>query len=199
MLQVNRNPAPEIFKVPRTPEKSPVNSGSHGNSFNNGPSPVKSPVKRSGENLSASSSPRKKRKNGEQLPQAKNPVALLNELRQGLTYTLEAQTGPVHAPLFTISVEVDGQTYTGQGRSKKMARLAAAEAALRSFIQLKDGAILSPLKPTNNVDFTSDEHIENGTSSDSEFDDIRILIQRSLESISQSNCKPDWLMRYESK
>lgn len=80
-----------------------------------------------------------------------------------------------------------------------MARLAAAEAALRSFIQLKDGAILSPLKPTNNVDFTSDEHIENGTSSDSEFDDIRILIQRSLESISQSNCKPDWLMRYESK
>lgn len=42
-------------KVPRTPEKSPVNSGSHGNSFNNGPSPVKSPVKRSGENLSASS------------------------------------------------------------------------------------------------------------------------------------------------
>ncbi|XP_059618835.1 double-stranded RNA-specific editase Adar isoform X2 [Phlebotomus argentipes] len=163
MLQVNRNPAPEIFKVPRTPEKSPVNPGphGHGNSFSSGSPPVKSPVKRSGENLSASGSPRKKRKNGEQLPQPKNPVALLNELRQGLTYTLEAQTGPVHAPLFTISVEVDGQTYTGQGRSKKMARLAAAEAALRSFIQLKDGAILSPLKPTNNVDFTSDEHIEN--------------------------------------
>ncbi|XP_055682073.1 double-stranded RNA-specific editase Adar isoform X2 [Lutzomyia longipalpis] len=198
MLQINRNPAPEIFKVPKTPEKSPVNSPI-GQSINNGPSPqMKSSIKRSAENLSTSSSPRKKRKNGEQLPQPKNPVALLNELRQGLTYTLEAQTGPVHAPLFTISVEVDGQTYTGQGRSKKMARLAAAESALRSFIQLKDGAVLSPLKPTNNVDFTSDEHIENGTSSDSESDcEIRILIQRSLESISQNNCKPDWLMRYE--
>uniref|UniRef100_A0A1B0ET39 Uncharacterized protein n=2 Tax=Lutzomyia longipalpis TaxID=7200 RepID=A0A1B0ET39_LUTLO len=188
MLQINRNPAPEIFKVPKTPEKSPVNSPI-GQSINNGPSPqMKSSIKRSAENLSTSSSPRKKRKNGEQLPQPKNPVALLNELRQGLTYTLEAQTGPVHAPLFTISVEVDGQTYTGQGRSKKMARLAAAESALRSFIQLKDGAVLSPLKPTNNVDFTSDEHIENGTSSDSESDcEIRILIQRSLESISQNN------------
>uniref|UniRef100_A0A1B0CVB8 Uncharacterized protein n=2 Tax=Lutzomyia longipalpis TaxID=7200 RepID=A0A1B0CVB8_LUTLO len=185
MLQINRNPAPEIFKVPKTPEKSPVNSPI-GQSINNGPSPqMKSSIKRSAENLSTSSSPRKKRKNGEQLPQPKNPVALLNELRQGLTYTLEAQTGPVHAPLFTISVEVDGQTYTGQGRSKKMARLAAAESALRSFIQLKDGAVLSPLKPTNNVDFTSDEHIENGTSSDSESDcEIRILIQQMMRRMS---------------
>lgn len=59
--------------------------------------------------------------------------------------------------------QVDGQKYTGQGRSKKVARIEAAATALRSFIQFKDGAILQPLKPTLNLDFTSDEHLENGT------------------------------------
>lgn len=38
--------------------------------------------------------------------QPKNTVAMLNELRQGLVYHLEAQTGPVHAPIFTMTVEV---------------------------------------------------------------------------------------------
>lgn len=33
---------------------------------------------------------------------------------------------------------------------------------MRSFIQFKDGAVLTPTKPTANVDFTSDEHLENG-------------------------------------
>lgn len=45
-----------------------------------------------------------------------------------------------------------------------MARIEAAATALRSFIQFKDGAILQPLKPSLNLDFTSDEHLENGTS-----------------------------------
>lgn len=40
------------------------------------------------------------------LQQPKNTVAMLNELRQGLVYNLESQTGPVHAPIFSMSVEV---------------------------------------------------------------------------------------------
>ncbi|XP_034487659.1 double-stranded RNA-specific editase Adar isoform X1 [Drosophila innubila] len=106
--------------------------------------------------------PPKKKSGKERVPQPKNTVAMLNELRHGLIYKLESQTGPVHAPLFTISVEVDGQKYMGQGRSKKVARIEAAATALRSFIQFKDGAVLSPLKPAGNLDFTSDEHLENG-------------------------------------
>ncbi|KAH8235337.1 hypothetical protein KR038_004396 [Drosophila bunnanda] len=106
--------------------------------------------------------PPKKKTSKERIPQPKNTVAMLNELRHGLIYKLESQTGPVHAPLFTISVEVDGQKYLGQGRSKKVARIEAAATALRSFIQFKDGAVLSPLKPSGNLDFTSDEHLENG-------------------------------------
>jgi len=48
----------------------------------------------------------KKKTCKERIPQPKNTVAMLNELRHGLIYKLESQTGPVHAPLFTISVEV---------------------------------------------------------------------------------------------
>ena len=54
----------------------------------------------------------------------------------------------------------------GEGRSKKIARIEAAATALRSFIQFKDGAVISPMKPTGNLDFTSDDHIENGMAYD---------------------------------
>lgn len=54
--------------------------------------------------------PRKKSKANNGLActaqQPKNTVAMLNELRQGLVYNLEGQTGPVHAPIFTMTVEV---------------------------------------------------------------------------------------------
>ncbi|XP_055587066.1 double-stranded RNA-specific editase Adar isoform X2 [Uranotaenia lowii] len=94
---------------------------------------------------------------GDQLPQTKNTVAVLNELKRNLVYNLESQSGPVHAPLFSMSVVVDGQKFIGHGRSKKLARIEAAAAALRSFIQFKDGATLTPIKPLHNVDFTSDD------------------------------------------
>uniref|UniRef100_A0AAG5DUR4 A to I editase domain-containing protein n=1 Tax=Anopheles atroparvus TaxID=41427 RepID=A0AAG5DUR4_ANOAO len=93
----------------------------------------------------------------EQVPQTKNTVAVLNELKRNLVYKVESQTGPVHAPLFTISVVVDGQKFVGSGPSKKLARVAAAASALRSFIQFKDGATLTPIEPLHNVDFTSDD------------------------------------------
>lgn len=53
--------------------------------------------------------PPKKKSGKERVPQPKNTVAMLNELRHGLIYKLESQTGPVHAPLFTISVEVSAR------------------------------------------------------------------------------------------
>lgn len=44
--------------------------------------------------------------------QPKNTVAMLNELRQGLVYNLESQSGPVHAPIFTMTVEVIHKIYS---------------------------------------------------------------------------------------
>uniref|UniRef100_A0AAY5EXJ9 Adenosine deaminase RNA specific B2 (inactive) n=1 Tax=Electrophorus electricus TaxID=8005 RepID=A0AAY5EXJ9_ELEEL len=65
----------------------------------------------------------------------KNALVQLNELRPGLQYRTVAQTGPVHAPLFSIAVEVNGLTFEGTGPTKKKAKMHAAELALRSFVQ----------------------------------------------------------------
>ncbi|XP_055551697.1 double-stranded RNA-specific editase Adar isoform X2 [Wyeomyia smithii] len=134
-----------------------------------GGTPGSSPSRRGTKRKSSGSAAARKRRklqqaqlkagepSAEQVPQTKNTVAVLNELKRNLVYNLESQTGPVHAPLFSMSVVVDGQKFIGHGRSKKLARIEAAAAALRSFIQFKDGATLTPIKPLHNVDFTSDD------------------------------------------
>ncbi|XP_031777326.1 double-stranded RNA-specific editase Adar isoform X3 [Nasonia vitripennis] len=101
---------------------------------------------------------KKKHKN----TQPKNAVCALNELKAGATYKVVSQTGPTHAPIFTIAVQIDGQSYEGKGRTKKMAKHAAAELALRNIVQFRNTpevhqAINSshstiPVEP----DFTSD-------------------------------------------
>ena len=50
----------------------------------------------------------------------------LNQLKPGLQYKLVSQTGPVHAPIFTMSVEVDGNSFEASGPSKKTAKLHVA-------------------------------------------------------------------------
>ncbi|XP_068604310.1 double-stranded RNA-specific editase B2 [Brachionichthys hirsutus] len=90
----------------------------------------------------------------------KNALVQLNELRPGLQYRLVSQTGPVHAPVFSIAVEVNGLTFEGAGPTKKKAKMRAAELALKSFIQFPNapqahlamGNISNP-----SADFTSDQ------------------------------------------
>lgn len=65
--------------------------------------------------------------------QPKNAVMCLNELRPGVVYATE-QEGGVSQP-FCVSVEVDSQKYRGFGTSKQLAKQAAAEAALISFVK----------------------------------------------------------------
>lgn len=80
----------------------------------------------------------------------------------------------------------------------------AAAAALRSFIQFKDGAALSPLKSATNMDFTSDEHLENGITQQQDAD-LFTSIRLSLESVNFDNKlnnnsdKIAWVSRFESK
>uniref|UniRef100_A0A3P8W2K6 Adenosine deaminase RNA specific B2 (inactive) n=1 Tax=Cynoglossus semilaevis TaxID=244447 RepID=A0A3P8W2K6_CYNSE len=90
----------------------------------------------------------------------KNALVQLNELRPGLQYHVVSQTGPVHAPVFSIAVEVNGLTFEGTGPTKKKAKMRAAELALKSFVQFPNapqahlamGNISNP-----SADFTSDQ------------------------------------------
>ena len=76
---------------------------------------------------------KKKLANVPSLP--KNALTQLNEIKPGLTFQLEGQSGPVHAPTFTMTVEMNGRVYKGRGTSKKKAKLLAARSALSSFVQ----------------------------------------------------------------
>ncbi|XP_042858239.1 double-stranded RNA-specific editase Adar-like isoform X3 [Penaeus japonicus] len=99
----------------------------------------------------------KRRKTGP--PQPKNPISTLNELRPGLVYKTLTVEGPSHAPVFTVSVELNGQIFQGTGRSKKQAKHSAAEATLRSFLQFRnasDAAQALGLNSSGVQDFTSD-------------------------------------------
>ncbi|XP_072811264.1 double-stranded RNA-specific editase B2 isoform X2 [Vicugna pacos] len=90
----------------------------------------------------------------------KNALVQLHELRPGLQYRTVSQTGPVHAPVFAVAVEVNGLTFEGTGPTKKKAKMRAAELALRSFVQFPNAcqahlALGSGASPS--PDFTSDQ------------------------------------------
>lgn len=90
----------------------------------------------------------------------KNALVQLNELRPGLQYEIMSKTGPLHAPVFSVGVEVNGLHFEGRGPTKKQAKMRAAELALRSFIQFPNAsqahAIMGNFTSTP-MDFTADK------------------------------------------
>ncbi|KAG7234357.1 hypothetical protein INR49_004879 [Caranx melampygus] len=90
----------------------------------------------------------------------KNAVVQLNELRPGLQYEIISKTGPLHAPVFSVGVEVNGLHFEGRGPTKKQAKMRAAELALRSFIQFPNAsqvhAVMGNYTSTP-MDFTVDK------------------------------------------
>ncbi|XP_071320831.1 double-stranded RNA-specific editase 1-like isoform X2 [Trachinotus anak] len=90
----------------------------------------------------------------------KNALMQLNEIKPGLQYKLLSQTGPVHAPVFVMTVEVNGQHFEGSGPTKKKAKLNAAEKALRSFVQFPNASeahMAMGRTLSVHTDFTSDQ------------------------------------------
>ncbi|CAH2315855.1 spermatid perinuclear RNA-binding isoform X1 [Pelobates cultripes] len=65
--------------------------------------------------------------------QPMNALMRLNQIRPGLQYKLLSQSGPVHAPVFTMSVDVDGITHEASGPSKKTAKLHVAVKVLQAM------------------------------------------------------------------
>ncbi|XP_049433685.1 spermatid perinuclear RNA-binding protein-like [Epinephelus fuscoguttatus] len=72
-----------------------------------------------------------------------NALMRLNQIHPGLQYRLLSQSGPVHAPVFTMSVEIQGTTYQATGNSKRTAKLQVALKALQAlgFVLGGDGDI----------------------------------------------------------
>ena len=69
-------------------------------------------------------------------PTDKHPVQLLNELRGGVTYNTVSEVGTTPNVVFTIGTDIDGQTFTGEGRSKKDAKRSCAVAALKALYNI---------------------------------------------------------------
>lgn len=92
----------------------------------------------------------------------KNALMQLNELKPGLKYVVESQSGPPHNPEFEVSVTVNDQKYIGRGNSKQMAKHAAAQAALSSFVQFRNTPEAMNIinQPRSTPDFTMD-NVEN--------------------------------------
>uniref|UniRef100_A0A673NFA2 Spermatid perinuclear RNA-binding protein n=1 Tax=Sinocyclocheilus rhinocerous TaxID=307959 RepID=A0A673NFA2_9TELE len=65
--------------------------------------------------------------------QPMNALMRLNQIRPGLQFKLLSQSGPVHAPVFTMSVDVDGTVYEASGSSKKTAKLHVAVKVLQAM------------------------------------------------------------------
>ena len=62
-----------------------------------------------------------------------NALMRLNQIRPGLQYKLLSQSGPVYAPVFIMSVDVDGTTHEASGPSKKTAKLHVAAKVLQAM------------------------------------------------------------------
>nr|XP_020481058.1 double-stranded RNA-specific editase B2-like [Monopterus albus] len=90
----------------------------------------------------------------------KNALVQLNELQPGLHYEIMSKTGPLHAPVFSVGVEVNGLHFEGRGPTKKQAKMRAAELALRSFIQFPNSSQAHAITgnfPSTPTDFTADK------------------------------------------
>uniref|UniRef100_A0A8C9SR69 Interleukin enhancer binding factor 3b n=1 Tax=Scleropages formosus TaxID=113540 RepID=A0A8C9SR69_SCLFO len=88
-------------------------------------------------------------------PQAMNALMRLNQLKPGLQYKLVSQTGPVHVPVFTMAVEVDGKTYEALGPSKRTAKLHVAVKVLQDM-GLPTGVEVKTAEPVKSEDTTSE-------------------------------------------
>jgi len=107
--------------------------------------------------------------------QPKNACVALNEYKPGLEYQLIECAGPAHDPCFKMKVVVNGNEFFGEGRTKKLGKQNAAEAALKSIVQFRNPleaqvAMGNAPLPMTGIDFTKDDVISNGPTPINTFD-----------------------------
>ncbi|XP_057320757.1 interleukin enhancer-binding factor 3 homolog isoform X2 [Microplitis mediator] len=65
-----------------------------------------------------------------------HPVMLLNQMKPGIVYTEVSRRGNPPNTYFTLAVDIDGKSFTGEAKNKKDAKKAAAKAALKGLFGL---------------------------------------------------------------
>ena len=70
------------------------------------------------------------------LGKGNNACSVLNSYHQGCKYDQLAECGPPHLKEFTFAVDVLGRQFVGKGRSKKLAKQAAAALALKTLYNI---------------------------------------------------------------
>jgi len=129
-------------------------------SFSTATRPQQTALKRKRPAVGGGEPSRAGRKRASRSVSQKNALVQLNELRPGLQYQTLCRTGPLHAPVFSVAVEVNGLRFEGRGPTKQQAKLRAARSALGSFIQFPDApqahAALDHPSLGGPVDFTVD-------------------------------------------
>ncbi|XP_058496534.1 interleukin enhancer-binding factor 3a [Solea solea] len=93
-----------------------------------------------------------------------NAVMRLNQYRPGLEYRLLSQTGPVHEPVFTMAVDLNGVTYESTGPSKRAAKLNVATKVLQD-LGLPTGSEIKQ-EPTEDVEGTAKDTTAASTTSE---------------------------------
>ena len=68
----------------------------------------------------------------------KNSLMLLHELMPNVEYRFVKQNGPIHKPVFTMSVDISQHTFEGMGKTKKEARMMAADQALKFLVEFPE-------------------------------------------------------------
>ena len=95
----------------------------------------------------------------------KNSLMLLHEFRPNIEYRFLCQSGPIHRPLFTMCVDINEHKFEGTGKTKKEARMQAAERALEFLVQHPE-YIQKPV-PTSSNSGSTDPSSEKSSNDDS--------------------------------
>lgn len=69
-------------------------------------------------------------------PTDRHPVQLLNEMRGPINFQLVEEKGMAPNTIFVLGAEVDGKSYTGEGKNKKDAKKNCAMNILKALYDL---------------------------------------------------------------
>jgi hypothetical protein len=123
----------------------------------------------------------------------KNSLMLLHELMPNVEYRFVKQSGPIHKPVFTMSVDISHHNFEGTGKTKKEARMMAADHALKFLMEFPEYIQKNKLNKeveANSVDKYNDILSEDDEGENSESDVLINNVEQSNE-INDSQCLVD--------